>query len=114
MATTHRAWLRGARLLKQDASSRVCVCQAGDRRIEQLSESVYKQRQLRFGQAVLLGVEFTTRSAVTENYRRIYSKPRWFFTIPLNKEPDHSYVSGGFLWRHEAVDHALKAMGIEA
>lgn len=65
-----------------------------------------KARKLRFGMAVLLGVEFERRYATGE-----YAKARWYLTLPPDKERT-GYISGPFKWRHEAVESSLKHLGV--
>lgn len=66
-------------------------------------------RNLRFGQAVLLGVEFERRTNWLDKGE--YAKPKWYITLPPDKERE-GYISGAFKWRWEAVESALNHMGV--
>lgn len=76
------------------------------------SSDINKQRKLRFGQAIMLGVVFRVRGPELSG-SDWNSKKLWAFTLPDTLvPPDVGYVSGHFTRRWEAVDAALNVAGV--
>lgn len=69
-----------------------------------------EQRMLQLGQAVMLGVQLERRA------RAGTVQMRWYFTLPehimagLAGQP--GWVSGPFEWRWQAVEAALRVVGV--
>lgn len=70
------------------------------------ASDINRIRALRFGQAVLLGVEFRYEL----RGKGEYSPKKWYYTMPpFHKE---GYIAGAFLRRWEAVDAALNNLRV--
>lgn len=67
-------------------------------------------RKLRFGQAVLLGVVIERRSRYGGGVDDVRAM-RWYRTMP-NTYKGGGYINGPFMTRHEAVDTALRLLGV--
>lgn len=78
-----------------------------------MGQAKINHRNLRFGQAVLLGVEFERRyiNAYGVSVKSEYAKPKWYLALPPDKHFG-GYVSGPFKWRWEAVESSLKHLGV--
>lgn len=68
------------------------------------SSDINKLRKLRHAQAVLLGCVFEKRY----NSSREYSHFRWYATVPGHERFIREYDT-----RHDAVDAALRLLGVE-
>lgn len=73
------------------------------------ASDINQRRKLRFGQAILLGVEIEARIRGSGEY----SPKKWFITMP-SWYKGAGYISGPFTRRWEAVDRALTNLGVGA
>lgn len=67
-----------------------------------------KLRKLRFGQAILLGVEIESRDVVSTVCA--LTTTRWYVKMPAHFKL--GYINGPFLRRWEAVDAALRHLEV--
>lgn len=73
----------------------------------------YKQRKLRYGQCVLLGIEIECRRPSPHDALwaagLLYS---WKFVLPPSLRPKQGYVPGYYNRRWKCVDAALRTVGV--
>lgn len=81
------------------------------------SSDINKQRKLRFGQAIMLGVEIRSEvhGPVAELAYAGYGTARWYIALPPIgpwHDKGQGYIAGPYLRRWEAVNAALDKMGV--
>lgn len=74
----------------------------------------YKQRKLRYGQCVLLGIEIECRRPSPHDALWAAGlNSAWHYTLPPNLRPvERGYVAGYYARRWKCVDAALRTVGV--
>ena len=70
-----------------------------------------ERRKLQHAKAILLGIKFRGKH-IGEG---TWSRRRWGFELPAHMQLDgRGWVSGFYKWRWEAVDAALRVIGVNS